>query len=87
MLVTGDYHLDGGGEEHRFALMTFFIICSIVGVPLSWNTTSVGETVTWVGFELLHRTRQLGISQRKGGLVQKVDDRSCQFQFRACGEL
>ena len=56
--------LEAGGEEYRFALMTFFIICSIVGVPLSWNKTSGGETVTWVGFEL-HRTRQLGISQRR----------------------
>ena len=32
---------------------------------MSWNKTSGGETVTWVGFELLHRTRQLGISQRR----------------------
>ena len=63
--VAGDNHLEAGGAEHRFALMTFFIICSIVGVPLSWNKTSGGETVTWVGFELLHRTRQLGISQRR----------------------
>ena len=41
--------------EYRFALMTFFIVCSIVGVTLSWNKTSGGETVTWAGFELLHR--------------------------------
>ena len=42
MLVAGDYHLEAGGEEYRFALMTFFIMCSIVGVPLSWNKTSGG---------------------------------------------
>ena len=33
MLVADDYHLEAGGEECRFALMTFFIVCSIVGVP------------------------------------------------------
>ena len=65
MLVADDCHLKAGGEEYRFALMTFFIVCSIVGVPLSWNKTSGGETVTWVGFELLRRTRQLGISQKR----------------------
>ena len=65
MLVADDYHLEAGGEEYRSPLMTFFIIGSIVGVPLSWNKTSGGATVTWVGFELLHRTRQLGISRRR----------------------
>ena len=65
MLVADDYHLEAGGKEYRFALIAFFVVCSIVGVPLSWNKTSGGETVTWVGFELLHRTRQLGISQRR----------------------
>ena len=71
MLVADDYHLEAGGEEYRFALMTFFIICSIVGVPLSWNKTSGGETVTWVGFELLHHTRQLGISQRRADWLRR----------------
>ena len=64
MLVADDYHLEAGGKEFNFALIAFFVVCSIVGVPLSWNKTG-GETVTWVGFELLHRTRQLGISQRR----------------------
>ena len=64
MLVADDYHLEAGGEEYRFDLMTFFIVCSIVGVPLSWNKTSGGETVTWVGFELLHRTGSEGGRQR-----------------------
>ena len=67
MPVADDCHLEVGGELYRFALMTFFIVCAVVGVLLSWNKTSGGETVTWVGFELLHRTPQLGISQRSGG--------------------
>ena len=47
------------------------------------------QNVGWCtgGFELLHRTRQLGISRRRADLVQKVDDRSSKFQFRSCGEL
>ena len=71
MLVADDYPLEAGGQEYRFDLMTFFIVCSIVGVPLSWNKTSGGETVTCVGFELLHRARQLGISQRRADWFRK----------------
>ena len=65
MLVADDYHLEAGGEQYRFAPITFFIVCAVAGVPLSRNKTSGGESVTWVGFELLHKTRQLGISQRR----------------------
>ena len=32
--------------------------------PLSWNKTSGGDVVSWVGFELLLRSHKLGMSQR-----------------------
>ena len=54
-----------GGEAYRSALFVFFILCATAGVPLSWNKTAGGDIVTWVGFELLHRSFQLGISQRR----------------------
>ena len=41
------------------------LLCSACGVPLSWNKTAGGEAVVWVGFELLHSTHHLGISQRR----------------------
>ena len=31
---------------------------------LSWNKTAGGDAATWVGFELLHGSHQLGVSQR-----------------------
>ena len=65
MVVADDFHLEAGGAHHRQALMVFFVLCSMVGVPLSWHKTAGGDTVVWVGFELLHRTRHLGISQRR----------------------
>ena len=66
MVVADDYHLQAGGSHNPLAFMVFFILCSTVGVPLSWHKkTGGGDTVVWVGFELLHRTRQLGISQRR----------------------
>ena len=65
MLVADDFHLEAGGAHYRLALMVFFVLCSTVGVPLSWHKTAGGDTVVWVGFELLHRTRHLGISQRR----------------------
>ena len=65
MVVADDYHLEAGGEHYRFALFAFFPLCNTCGVPLSWNKTAGGETDVWVGFELLHSTHHLGISQRR----------------------
>ena len=65
MVVADDYHLEAGGESYRFALLSFFVLCSVTGVPLSWHKTSGGDTIVWVDFELLHRTHHLGISERR----------------------
>ena len=65
MLVADDFHLEAGGRDYRFSLFAFFILCGVSGVPLSWAKTAGGDTVTSVGFELLHHSRQLGISQRR----------------------
>ena len=45
--------------------MVFFILCAVAGVPLSWHKTAGGDTVSWIGFELLHTSRRLGISERR----------------------
>ena len=37
----------------------------IVGVPLSWHKTCGGDTLVWVGIELLLRSRCVGISARR----------------------
>ena len=65
MVVADDHHLESGGREYRTALFAFFVLCSTVGVTLSWAKTAGGDTVSWVGFELLHQSRHLGISQRR----------------------
>ena len=55
-----------GGEAYRSALFVFFVLCATAGVRLSWNFKPAGgDVVTWVGFELLHCSLQLGISQRR----------------------
>ena len=64
VLVADDFHLEAGGPEHRPALLAFTVVCVVAGVPLSWLKTA-GDVVTWVGFELLHNSYQLGISQRR----------------------
>ena len=71
MVVADDYHLEAGGEHHRFALFASFLLRCTCGVPLSWDKTAGGETVVWVGFELLHITLHLGISQRRAELFTK----------------
>ena len=40
MVVAADYHLESGGQEYRTDLVAFFVLCSVVGVPLSWAKDS-----------------------------------------------
>ena len=71
MVVADDYQLESGGQEYRTALVVFFVLCSTVGVPLSRAKTPGGDAVSWVGFELLHHSRHLGISQRRAEWIVK----------------
>ena len=57
--------LEASGPCYREALVVFFLLCFSCQVPLSWNKTAGGDTVTWVGFELLLHSSQLGISARR----------------------
>ena len=65
MLVADDCHLETRGTSYRAGLIAFFVVCSLLGVPLSWGKTSGGDTLTWVGFELFHKSYRLGVSQRR----------------------
>ena len=38
--------------KYRPALLAFFVVCVVAGVPLSWPKTTGGDVVTSVGFEL-----------------------------------
>ena len=37
MLVVDDFLWESGGREYRFAIMSFFIIACVLGVPLGGN--------------------------------------------------
>ena len=63
MLAADDYHLETRGTSNRTGLITFFVICMLLGVLFSKGKTSGGDTLTWVGFELLHKSYRLDISQ------------------------
>ena len=43
----------------------FFVLASVLGIPLSWHKTLGGDTLIWVGFELLLESYRVGISQRR----------------------
>ena len=49
-LVADDYSLECGGSEYRRGLLTFFVLCVALGVPLSWHKTSGGDVLVWVEF-------------------------------------
>ena len=53
MLVADDYLLECGGPFYRRGLILFFVLCASLGVPLAWHKTAGGDTLIWVGFELL----------------------------------
>ena len=70
-LVADDFHLEAAGAGYREALLIFFVLCHTAGVPLSWSKTAGGDTVIWVGFEILHRSFSLGVSERRAELFVK----------------
>ena len=45
--------------------MLFFGLSSVLGAPLSWHKTLGGNTLVWVGFELLLKSYKVGICQRR----------------------
>ena len=65
MLVADDYLLECGGRFYRRGLVLFFFLCASLGVPLAWHKTAGGDTLIWVGFELLLRSHSIGISERR----------------------
>ena len=44
MLVAEDYLLESGGPDYRIGLLLFFVLCAVVGIPLSWHKTCGGGT-------------------------------------------
>ena len=64
MLVADDFKLECGGPRYGMGLIIFFVLCSTCGVPLSWSKTAGGDSLVWVGFEILLRSYSLGLSQR-----------------------
>ena len=75
------------GLEYRTALISFFVLRDSCQVPLSWNKAAGGDTVVWIGFELLHSSSKLGISQRLADWNVKMDSRNRQLEIRECEPL
>ena len=75
MLVADDYLLECGGPYYRRGLVLFFVLCASLGVPLAWHKTAGGNTLIWVGFELLLRSRSIGISERRAEWFARWTDK------------
>ena len=67
--------LECGGPNYRSGLMLFFVLCASVGVTLSWHKTGGGNVLIWVGFELLLRSRSIGISMRRAEWFARWTDK------------
>ena len=64
-LVADDYHLKASGPEYRSAPVVFFVPCVAWWVPFSRSKTAEDDLVSWVGFEFIHSSHKLGISQKR----------------------
>ena len=70
MAPAGCRRFSSRGERARQGCSVGFVLCPLLD---RWSTSLLGEdsgergsdTVTWVGFELLHSTYHLGISARR----------------------
>ena len=69
MLLADDYHVEVGGAHFRPALLVFFLLCEVLGCPLSWTKTNGGTVTNWVGFELLLKEHALGLTERRAAWV------------------
>ena len=71
MLVADDYLLECGGPYYRRGLILLVVHRAPLGAPLPWHKTNGegrgggGDTLVWVGFELMLRSRSIGISARR----------------------
>ena len=77
-LLADDCHLDagrwgGGGWGRTFDQhpLVFFLLCVVVGCPLSWSKTNGSRVTNWVGFELLLVEHSLGLCERPAAWVMK----------------
>ena len=60
-----DFHLQASGAACREALLIFLTFVRCQAHRCLGTRQREGILVVWVGFKLLHRSRQLGISQRR----------------------
>ena len=61
-LVADDLIAVPAGQHFRRSLLFVFLICDVLGLPLSWNKVSGGAAVSWMGHELLLESASLGVS-------------------------
>ena len=52
-------------QDYWSAIMSFFVLSAVLGVPLSWHMTVGGDVLAWVWFKLVLKAQNIGISQRR----------------------
>ena len=88
MLLADDCHVEIGGQHFRPALLVFFLLCEVLGCPLSWNKTNGGTVTNWVGFELLLKEHASGLTERRAAWVVKwARDSGSQGQRFGCDHV
>ncbi len=80
LMMADDIKLESTANSPERAIITALLFFSVLGVPMSWGKTQGGTTIKWIGYELMLREFQLGITAERaawavGWLRRVVRDR------------
>ena len=64
-LVADDLLAISAGQFIRASLSFVLVLFLVVGLPLSWKKIEGGESMSWVGYEVLLREAKLGVTEKR----------------------
>ena len=64
-LVADDLLAFSAGQFIRASLSFVLVLFLVVGLPLSWKKIEGGESMSWVGYEVLLREAKLGVTEKR----------------------
>ena len=60
--MADDFEIEAAGRDYGAGLVLIFVLCDLLGFPISWNKVTAGEEISWIGFEILLHSYSLGVT-------------------------
>ena len=71
MLVADDYKAECFSQSPAIPLLSFITLLHGFGVPIQWPKLRGGQDFDWTGFNILLRSLELGISEKRAAWIMK----------------